>query len=321
MHIPDNYLSPETCLVMGAAMVPVLAVSIRRVRKEVQAGGVPLIGVGAALSFLVMMFNIPVPGGTTAHAVGGTLLSILLGPAAACLALSAALLIQALFFGDGGLLALGANLFNMAFVMPYAGYAFYRMLLRLTRRNILSAAVASWVALNLASLFAGIEFGVQPLLFSDARGLPLYAPYPPEIAVPAMLIPSLTVAGAAEMAFTAGVLSFLKKVSPAMLSQKQVLPAGKLMVALMTIILLTPLGLLAAADAWGEWSRHDLRNALGYLPHGMAEGFDFHAPLADYTFSGLPDVIGYILSALAGTAVLVIVFRLLKIHKKKDAEQ
>src|SRR5882672_1475186 len=89
-----------------------------------------LIAVGAAFSFLVMMFNIPVPDGTTAHAVGAVLIAVVLGPWAAVIAVSIALMIQALFFGDGGVLAYGANAFNMAFVMPMVGYTFYWALCR-----------------------------------------------------------------------------------------------------------------------------------------------------------------------------------------------
>ena len=114
MHIPENYLSPSTCAVMAAAMLPVWALAIDKVKKEIPREKLPLLGIGAALSFLGMMFNVPLPGGTTGHAVGGTLLAILFGPWAACLTVSIALFIQALFFGDGGLLAFGANAFNMA---------------------------------------------------------------------------------------------------------------------------------------------------------------------------------------------------------------
>ncbi|MGA3322808.1 energy-coupling factor ABC transporter permease, partial [Lactiplantibacillus pentosus] len=81
----------------------------------------------ASLAFLIMMFNLPIPGGTTAHAVGGTLLAVLIGPWAACLALTVTLLLQALLFGDGGILAFGANALNMAGMMPCVGYACYRL--------------------------------------------------------------------------------------------------------------------------------------------------------------------------------------------------
>ena len=134
MHIPDGYLSPQTCAVLYAASVPFWVVAGRRVRKVVKSRYVPLLALGAAYCFLVMMFNIPIPDGTTAHAVGGVLVAVLLGPWAAVLAVSVALAIQALFFGDGGVLAFGANAFNMAIVMPFVGYAVYRIARRGGRR-------------------------------------------------------------------------------------------------------------------------------------------------------------------------------------------
>src|SRR5947209_7554853 len=128
MHIPDGYLSPATCATFYGASVPVWVVAGRRVRLVVKNRYVPLVAMGAAYSFLVMMFNVPVPDGTTAHAVGAVLIAVLLGPWAAVIAVSIALAIQAVFFGDGGVLAFGANAFNMAFMMPIAGYATYRLL-------------------------------------------------------------------------------------------------------------------------------------------------------------------------------------------------
>ena len=143
---------------------------------------VPLVALGAAYAFLVMMFNVPIPDGTTAHAVGGVLIAVVLGPWAAVIAVSIALAIQALFFGDGGVLAFGANAFNMAFVMPMAGYA--RVLDALSpRRRSRRRAVRSrpglgaYVGLNVAALCTAIEFGVQPTLFHSANGTPLYAPF------------------------------------------------------------------------------------------------------------------------------------------------
>ncbi|MGN1063912.1 MAG: energy-coupling factor ABC transporter permease, partial [Thermoguttaceae bacterium] len=105
MHIPDNYLSASTCAVLAAAVAPVWIHSVKKVTREFPKERFSALGVAAAFSFLAMMFNVPLPGGTTGHAVGGTVLAVLLGPEAACLALSIALLIQALLFGDGGVLA------------------------------------------------------------------------------------------------------------------------------------------------------------------------------------------------------------------------
>ncbi len=176
MHIPDNYLSPSTCAVMGAAMVPVWATAVRKVTKEVSRAKIPLLGIGAAFSFLIMMFNIPLPGGTTGHAVGGTLIAVLLGPWSACISVTVALLVQALMFGDGGILAFGANCFNMAFVLPLLGYFTYSFITQRVKNpgaEYLGLAVAAYLGLNAAALFTAVEFGIQPLLFRGADGLPL----------------------------------------------------------------------------------------------------------------------------------------------------
>ena len=121
MHIPDGYLSPATCAVGFAVAVPTLAVASRRVTDVVKSRNVPRLALFAALSFVVMMFNIPIPDGTTAHAVGAVVIAIALGPWAAMIAVSVALLFQALLFGDGGVLAYGVNVTNMAIVMPLVG--------------------------------------------------------------------------------------------------------------------------------------------------------------------------------------------------------
>ncbi len=128
MHIPDGYLGPPTCIAGYAIMFPLWAIASRRVRTTLQARQVPLLAIAAAFCFVIMLFNVPIPGGTTGHAVGGVLAAILLGPWAACIAVSVALVIQALLFGDGGITALGANCFNMAFVLPFVGYALYRLI-------------------------------------------------------------------------------------------------------------------------------------------------------------------------------------------------
>ena len=320
MHIPENYLSPSTCAVMGAAMLPVWYMAVAKVRKQVPAEKMPLLGIAAAFSFLGMMFNIPLPGGTTGHAVGGTLIAILFGPWAACLAVSVALFIQALFFGDGGILAFGANCFNMAFVLPFAGYAVYRLLrqkLTSARGNLIAAGAGAYVGINLAALCAAIEFGVQPLLFTDAAGHALYCPYPLWISVPAMLAGHLTLFGLAEIIFTSGVLAYVQRTSPELLRADRA-GSGKSLYALAAaLIVCTPLGLLAAGTAWGEWDPEELvgqdflGQVLGYTPAGMENGFSYEALFPDYSVTALPDAFGYILSAVIGTALLVIIFKVL----------
>src|SRR5512140_1340455 len=107
MHIPDGYLSPQTYLSLYGIPIPILAVAARKVKQTLRSRHVPLLALGAAFSFVIMMFNVPVPGGTSGHAVGAVLVAVLLGPWAACIAVSIALIVQALMFGDGGITAIG----------------------------------------------------------------------------------------------------------------------------------------------------------------------------------------------------------------------
>jgi len=325
MHIPDNYLSPSTCAVLGAAMVPVWTVAVKKVNKEVPKEKLPMLGVGAAFSFLVMMLNIPLPGGTTGHAVGGTLLAILLGPWAACISVTIALLVQALLFGDGGILSFGANCFNMAFVLPFVGYFIYKFIKERTRSakgGYIGIALGSYFGLNVAALVAAVEFGIQPMLFRDAAGLPLYSPYPLAVSIPAMTIPHLLVAGVVEAAFTVAVVAFIQKVSPGTLYEGARTRIRPIYAVLVGMVCLSPLGLLASGTAWGEWGIDEIKEAvsgggpLGYVPGGMANGIRYSAPLPDYSVEGLPEAAGYILSAIAGAAILIILFKLLSLAKK-----
>lgn len=328
MHIPDNYLSPATCAVMGAAMIPVWTIAVKKVKTEITKEKLPMMGVGAAFSFLIMMFNVPLPGGTTGHAVGGMLLAALLGPWAACISITVALLVQALLFGDGGILSFGANCFNMAFVLPFIGYFIYKFIKERTKSSTgeyLGLAMGSYVGLNIAALCAAIEFGIQPLLFKDASGLPLYSPYPLSVSIPAMLIPHLLVAGIVEVAFTVAIISFIKKVSPGTLyegAKKRINPIYAFVVGL---ICLSPLGLLASGTAWGEWGADEIKdvisggNALGFTPAGMSNGFNFNVLIPDYAVDGIPEVAGYILSAVIGVAVLIIAFKLIGLVKKNKS--
>lgn len=320
MHIPENYLSPSTCVVMGAAMLPVWYRATTNIKKTVKPEKMAMIGVGAAYSFVAMMFNIPIAGGSSGHAIGGTLLAILLGPDAACIAVSVALLIQAVLFGDGGILAFGANCFNMAFVLPYAGYFLYRLFTKGTEKNsrkLVSAFISSYIAINLAALCAAVEFGIQPILFHDAAGNALYCPYDLSISVPAMLMEHLTLFGIVEGVFTSGVLAYLFRTQPHLVDEKHE-SNRPVFILLALLIALVPLGLIAQGTAWGEWDISEIASATGYAPAGMKNGFSFASLLPDYSFQGLPEVAGYYLSAVIGTGLLIIIFRLssMKFRKK-----
>ncbi|HEX9020304.1 MAG TPA: cobalt transporter CbiM, partial [Nitrospirota bacterium] len=192
-----------------------------KLNKTLKARQVPYLALGAAFSFVIMMFNIPIPGGTTGHAVGTTLIAILLGPWAAMIAVSSALIIQALLFGDGGITAIGANCFNMAVSGSLIGYGVYRVLSLKSavggRRRLAAGAIAAYISLNVSALIAAVELGIQPILEKSPTGQPLYAPFPLSIAVPAMALQHLFLFGFIEAAVTALVLRYFQKNEPEML--------------------------------------------------------------------------------------------------------
>ncbi len=318
MHIPDGYISPATAAALYAASFPFWYRATQKVKTMLTGRSVPLIALFAALSFVIMMFNVPLPGGTTGHAVGSVIAAIVLGPWAASLAVSVALIIQAFFFGDGGILAFGANAFNMAIAMPLVGYALYRLLSGgapvAASRRVVAAAVAGYVAINVAALLTAVELGIQPMFFRDAAGHALYFPYSLEIAVPAMLIGHLTIAGAVEAFATGLVLAWLQRANPQLLEVSggaSGAPSGVsrwAWVALGALIVLTPIGLLAPGTAWGEWSRAELgQMGLGYIPAGFDRWSSlWSAPLPDYGIPWLShSAAGYLVSAVAGVVLVL----------------
>ena len=327
MHIPDGYLSPQTCAVMYAASLPFWYLATQKIKKVLTARMAPLIAIFAAFSFVIMMFNVPLPGGTTGHAVGGAIMAIVLGPWATVIGVSTALAVQAIFFGDGGILAFGANAFNMAIVLPFVAAAIYRLLRGNTdissSRRVIAAGIAGFVALNAAAFVTALEFGIQPSLFHAADGTPLYGPYGLAVAIPVMMIGHILIAGPVEGIATALIVGYLQRtnlpilqlnepvVQPASMTSR--LATGPLWLGLAALALLSPLGLLAAGTAWGEWGSEELQQLLGSVPEGLDRlGGIWSAPLADYSLPFLENAtLGYIVSALAGIAVLVVVMLLL----------
>ena len=169
MHIPDGYLSPQTYIPLAAAFVAITAVAIKKVKKEVSARNIPYLGMAAAFSFIIMMFNLPVPGGTTGHAVGSAVIAILLGPWTATVAVSVALIIQALIFGDGGITAIGANCFNMAIFMPFAAFYIFKLFSRNPAKKnkvFFAAYISGHLSLVMASILTAVELGIQPMIAS-----------------------------------------------------------------------------------------------------------------------------------------------------------
>lgn len=310
MHIPDGYLSPKTCAVFFAGMLPVWYFASKRVESELKLKNLPLLALGAAFTFVIMMFNIPIPGGSSGHMVGSVVVSIALGPWAGVIALSLALVLQAFLFGDGGVLAIGANSFNMAFIMSFIGYYSFKMIsfgAPGRARKTVAAAIAGYVAVNLAALAVGIELGIQTVISAGADGRPLYAPYPLSISIPAMMVPHALFLGPIEALGTALVVSYMEKTAVGGAAKTGARP---LWTALVILAALTPLGLLAAGTPWGEWGRQELFDMIGYVPSGM-ESYEFawKGVIPDYgtesAEGGIGSSIIYIVSAAAGSLAAV----------------
>ena len=311
MHIPDGYLGPQTYGPAFAAMTLLWAAGVARLKRTLRLREVPLLALGAAFSFVIMMFNVPIPGGTSGHAVGAVLIAILLGPWAAMVAVSLAVIVQALLFGDGGITAIGANCFNMAVVMPFAGWGVYRLIAGASplgsARHWIGGAVGGYVGLCAAALAAGVEFGIQPLLAHDAAGRALYCPFGLHVAVPAMALEHLLFLGFIEGIVTALVVRHLQRSAPELLAaaaaagQRPLSGVRKLAVAMVVLVLLTPLGLylpklFRAGPAWGEWNGAELQAEMARQPGGEssvvpqglehAETEGWKAPLRDYDVPG-----------------------------------
>ena len=340
MHIPDGYLSPSTCAVLYGTAIPFWYVAFARVKRLLNTRLVPLLAVVSAFCFVIMMFNVPLPGGTTGHAVGVGAATVVLGPWASMLAVSIALLIQAVFFGDGGITTFGANCFNMAIVGSLVAHFVYRVMAGrsaiTSSRRVLAAGLAGYAAINVAALFAATELGIQPLFFKDASGAPLYAPYALHIAIPAMMLGHLTFAGLAELFVSGGVVAYLQRTNPALLGQKPSARADEarpvatsgwgttrpLWIRLALLMLLTPLGILAAGTAWGEWGAKDFSDpqmrqqiaaASGNVappsqqPQGLARLSSlWSAPFPQYAppFVRRP-AFGYVMSAVFGSGLIL----------------
>ncbi|HEX7512912.1 MAG TPA: cobalt transporter CbiM [Candidatus Methylomirabilis sp.] len=320
MHIPDGYLGPATYLSSYAACVPLWGTAARKVKIGLTARRVPLLAISAAFTFVVMMFNVPLPGATTGHAVGGVLIAIAVGPWGAAMAISIALAIQALLFGDGGITAIGANCLNMAFVMPFTGYAVYRWLARgfpSPKGQAIAAGIGGWAGLTCAAFTAAVLLGIQPLLHTAGGGRALYAPYPLSVTVPVMVLEHLLLFGVVEALLTGLAVYHLHGSRSAWILQAA---EGRVpmkeyrafWIALLALALVSPLGLylpelMRAGTAWGEWSLEEIRQMVGYVPAGMQQLNDvWKALLPDYALPGQDGAplahrsLAYILSALLG---------------------
>lgn len=165
LHTPDGFLTVPVAGVMWLLSVVALGVSVRQTNRTLDERQIPLMGVLAAFIFAAQMINFPVAGGTSGHLLGGVLAAVLLGPWAATLVMACVIAVQALVFQDGGLVVLGANIFNMGVIGTMGGYAVYRSLARLlggeTRGRIPAAGIAAWLSVVAAAVAISLELAVS----------------------------------------------------------------------------------------------------------------------------------------------------------------
>jgi cobalt/nickel transport system permease protein len=203
MHIPDGFLTPNVWAPAWLISIGGLGYCVKKTTLILKDRMVPLMGVVAAFIFAAQMLNFPVMGGTSGHLLGGVLASILLGPFAGALALACVLIVQCLIFQDGGLTALGANIFNMSLIGAMLGYWIYLLINKSVKGNkgiLAGAAVASWVSVVIASCACAIELGLS-------------GTSPLSVALPAMLFVHAFI-GIGEAIITCLVIGFVLKVRP-----------------------------------------------------------------------------------------------------------
>jgi cobalt/nickel transport system permease protein len=215
MHIPDGFLSIEIAILMYAIAISVLVLSWRKAKATYSKSLASLLAISSAFVFAAQMINFPIAYGTSGHLVGGAFLSVLLGPYAAVLGMTVVLLMQALFFADGGITAFGANIFNMAII---GGFSFFiiRFLAGKSEKGsrfYTSVFAASWLSVVLGALACGLEIGFSPV-FSQAGGV--------TVTVPAMLFWHVLI-GLGEAAITTTLITSLHRVSPTVLNNLQLL--------------------------------------------------------------------------------------------------
>lgn len=203
MHIPDGFVDLKTAISTGVVSAGGLAAAIYKVKSYFKAKVIALMGVVSALIFALQMINFTIPGGTSGHLLGGALAAIILGPYAGAIVVAVVLIVQAFIFMDGGVVALGSNIFNMAIIGVYSSYMIYWLIYKMSKSKVVfftAVALASWLSVVVASFFAALELGISG---TYAMGVTLKA----MTGVHALI-------GIGEAIITVAVVAFVNKVRP-----------------------------------------------------------------------------------------------------------
>lgn len=207
MHIPDGFLSPPVFISGWAIAVGSLTYALKKTKEILKDKMIPLMGVMAAFIFAAQMLNFPVVGGTSGHFMGGLLAGILLGPFSGLLVMSTVLILQCFIFQDGGLTALGANIFNMGIIGSFFAYYLWILLSKILNKSV-GVFISAWLAIVLAASFCALELAISGTA-------------PLKIVLPAM-VGIHTLIGFGEGIITVGVLSFVTKARPDLLELEKI---------------------------------------------------------------------------------------------------
>jgi cobalt/nickel transport system permease protein len=203
MHIPDGFLTNRIALSLDVVSAAGIFYAARRLRDAVSGRLIPTMGVLSAFVFAAQMLNFPVLGGTSGHLVGGALLAIMVGPMAGFMTLTTVIIAQALFLQDGGLIAIGANIFNIGAVTTWSGYITYRLAAGSAapgKRMLAAAFMAGWVSLVVSAVSCAIQLALSGAIPLKV-GLTAMGGYHAAI-------------GLVEGGLTAGILSFVARARP-----------------------------------------------------------------------------------------------------------
>lgn len=332
MHIPDGFLSPQTCAACYAVTAPFWFRAWRTLKTKFQTTTAAHVGLAAAFIFLLQMINVPIPGGTSGHAVGTAIVSIALGPAAAIIAASLALLLQALVFGDGGIWTFGANVVVMGIIPAIVAWGLWRLEgAGASRRRMGIAAFAAGYVSALCGAFAtGVLLGIQPIIHKSGSGIPLYFPLGVDVSVLAM-VGAHALVGIIEGTVTLGAVLALSHIPEFRISEPGIQRRGwaRVAAAVGLMIVVVPVGVVLpeitnAKEPWGEWSPDEIAIVAGTseVPQGLLKYADtYNAPLPDYEFGVSQSLSGksaeYIGAALIG--VLLVGALSLPLHRLQQA--
>jgi cobalt/nickel transport system permease protein len=295
LHIPDGFLDARTAVVTGVLATAGLGLALRRARVELPPRRVPLLGLAASFVFAAQLVNFPVAGGTSGHLIGAVLASVLLGPSAAVVALSAVLIVQCLIFADGGLSALGANILNMAVLGGVGGWAVYHAVSRVMGGSLLArltaAAFAGWCSTVLAAVACAGELAASRTVSWNA-------------ALPAMAGVHMLI-GVGEGLITALVLSAIARTRPELLQPDTATPPRRSYAAVAGYGTLIALALALFASPFASHLPDGLEHVAAVLGFARAATPPLAAaPLPEYALPGLHgSVVATSLAAAIGTVV------------------